>query len=69
MAGRRLPARSAPSLINRPKDPRHSAGLTGRKPFSYDRHGDLVPTDDGDDVADQAGLIGDRWLARSMVRR
>lgn len=69
MAGRRLPPRSAPSH-SRPKDPRQSAGLTGRHPLAYDRHGDLVPIDDPDEVAvDPAGLIGDRWLARTMVRR
>lgn len=58
------------STVPRPKDPRHSAGLTGGKPLRYDRHGDTIPPDD--DEHDPLGLVGGRWLAQSFrmeVRR
>jgi hypothetical protein len=41
-----------PKVSRRPRDPRHSAQLTGRKPLRYDhdRHGDLVFFDSDDEA-------------------
>ncbi len=52
------------------RDARRALSLTGRKPFRYDQHGDVVDLDDqcGADVV-PGDLAFNRLLASSPVRR
>lgn len=53
-------------LSQKRRDPRHDARLTGSKPLSYDRHGDAIAPEH-ETEHDPLGLVGGRWLARSIT--